>query len=206
MLIEIYRYMQVIWSGRNCQKNQLIKIWRLAGVYFKLDNHIKRFRRKTNINCLKGCGKCCERVYVETAPLEMIPLAAIILKRAKSGLWIRKLMNVSVEGRCMFYRKLKDVPGKGRCLIYPLRPLTCRLFGFAAKKNKNGQKQWVTCSLLKMLAGSNQVEITVEINKGLSIPVAGSYRWLVHDIGSSAESRLLPLPFALYEAMAILSR
>ncbi len=45
------------------------------------------------------------------------------------------------EGPCVFF----DLHGRGHCAVYPLRPLICRLFGFAAVRDKHGQPSYRPC-------------------------------------------------------------
>ncbi|MBP9853573.1 MAG: YkgJ family cysteine cluster protein [Candidatus Omnitrophica bacterium] len=197
--------LKLVWTARGLGWKRLKKIIHIAWHYEKLDGEVRTFRKKSKVSCIKGCGKCCENVYLETSTIELLPLALVLWNRPKRDLWLRKLKKLPSEGRCVFYQKSLAGPGQGRCRIYHLRPLMCRLFGYAAKKNKFGNKQWVLCNPLKGLLGMKYVELSYAINKDLSIPSANDYRMKIQQVASGSEARLQALPDALYDAMSVVS-
>lgn len=205
MFSSIWRNLKLIWTARGLGRERFKKIARLAWIYERLDGEIRKFRKQSKVTCIKGCGKCCEHVYLETSVLELLPLAYVLWNRPKRDLWLRKLKKLPSEGRCVFYEKSAAGPGQGRCRIYHLRPLMCRLFGFAAKTNKFGGKQWVLCNPLKGNLGAEYVRLSGEINKKLAIPSVLEYRMEAQHRATETEARLHAFPDALYEAMSVVS-
>jgi Fe-S-cluster containining protein len=99
-----------------------------------------QFARATGVHCPPGCGDCCRSHKPEDLVLSALPAAAwaienggadAVLERAASG----------PESACVFY----DDGGPGHCAVYPVRPLICRLFGFAGRLNKHGVTQYRPC-------------------------------------------------------------
>lgn len=205
MFSSIIRNLKLAWTARGLGWTRFKKIVHLAWVYEKLDREIRKFQKKSKVTCIKGCGKCCENVYLETSVIELLPLAWVIWNRPKRNLWLKKLKKLPSEGQCVFYQKSPQGGGQGRCRIYPLRPLMCRLFGYAAKTNKFGNKQWVLCNPLKGNLGMEYVRLSYAINKDLSIPSVLEYRLKAQHQATETEARLHALPDALYEAMSVVS-
>jgi Fe-S-cluster containining protein len=53
--------------------------------------------------------------------------------------------------RCVLLMVSHEENGLGQCLEYKFRPLICRVFGVAARKNKYGEPDLSICSVLKQI-------------------------------------------------------
>ncbi|MFH1469126.1 MAG: YkgJ family cysteine cluster protein [Pseudomonadota bacterium] len=98
------------------------------------------FKRATGIDCPSGCGDCCRDHHPEDSVLAALPAARWALERG----WEEQLVIAAREasdGPCVFY----DGERGGHCAVYPLRPLICRLFGYAAGRDKHGQIAYRPC-------------------------------------------------------------
>lgn len=116
-------------------------------IYQSLDQQITNFSRITGIICSEGCGLCCQNPNVEATIPELLPLAREIYLLGQEDEILERLgfrMDQDYTA-CILYRPDQAVQGNGRCLYYQYRPLICRLFGFAARKNKYDQIEFMPC-------------------------------------------------------------
>jgi len=138
-------------------------------VYENLDKQIENFSRISSLRCPDGCGVCCENPNVEATILEMLPLAQEIYLLGKEN-EILEALDARMErtdASCILYQPDPEIYGNGRCLFYVHRPLICRLFGFAARKNKYNIIDFSPCKVIKEkgphLAQRAQIAITNQI-------------------------------------------
>lgn len=197
------RNARLVWAARGLGMELWFKIFRLARIYQELDSRLEKFRGKTGLGCLPGCGKCCVSPYVETSVPELIPVAAELWRRGRVSLWLRRVINRETRSPrgCVFYRPRPFAQGQGRCGIYSLRPLTCRLYGFSAKRDKAGHKKLETCSLIRDSFPGEVAAANEMIGAGLDVPVMTLYRDRVRDSGCGMDPELYPINTALRGAL-----
>jgi Fe-S-cluster containining protein len=164
-MLEIKTNSLLIFSGLN----ELIEI------YEDLDSHIETFKRETGIDCVKGCGKCCEipSWKIETSILELMLPAIHLWETKEAEIFLEKILRIDKDSFCVFYSK--NLYEKGCCYIYPLRPLICRLFGFSGMKDKFDQSIPILCSVIKKQNPDNIERIMKKIQMGLEIPINSYY-------------------------------
>jgi uncharacterized protein len=121
----------------------------MVDIFAQIDRQVTAFQLKTGLRCPTGCGLCCPAADVQTTAVEMLPAAHEILCRGESSVWIDRIRMEGLDGTCVFYRRqsISDVPG--HCEMYPLRPMVCRLFGFAAVRDRLGAPKLSVCKHLK---------------------------------------------------------
>ena len=134
--------------------------------YDKIDLCTGEFRDQTGLNCPVGCGNCCESTEVEAAPVELLPLAVMLWETGAEADALTRLEGAATRA-CVFHRPDELCHGQGRCSIYPWRPLTCRLFGYAAVRLKTGQLEMTICSLVRKLAPGVVLDSARIIESGL---------------------------------------
>lgn len=139
-------------------------------IYHKIDERTESLAIATGLKCPPGCGKCCENPDIETTPLEMLPIALELFEKKQSQEWIEKAEAVNWQGRCIFYQPDEFIAGNGRCSIYDFRPSVCRLFGFAAVKNKQGTAEFAACRYHKQIMPEMVEKVKESIAGG--VPVA----------------------------------
>ncbi|MBN1831754.1 MAG: YkgJ family cysteine cluster protein [Deltaproteobacteria bacterium] len=124
---------------------------RIHGIYREYDRHILSFQMATGIRCPDGCGVCCQSQDVEATVLECLPLANEIFNQGKEEATLSAIDKRMERGdlNCVLYIPHRDLPEYGRCAFYDYRPLVCRLFGFAVRRNKFGQKELCLCKVAK---------------------------------------------------------
>jgi Fe-S-cluster containining protein len=107
---------------------------RRLALYQDADRATTALSSATGLACPTGCGECCARhdPHVTIADVEPIADAAVADGTAEAML-DRAL--AAPAGPCVYF-----APGRlpGGCTIYELRPVLCRLFGFAAVRDKHG--------------------------------------------------------------------
>lgn len=122
----------------------------LAELYGQLEREIGRFQHSGGVRCPAGCSVCCTRVSgsIETSVLEMMPVALAALE-AGVGPMLLNLCEQAGDGQpCVFYREGES----GGCSIYPLRGLTCRVFGFsrtAPVESAQQIRRYYACRILR---------------------------------------------------------
>lgn len=177
------------------------QIQALRKIFREFDKKILCFQKKTGLDCLRGCGWCCENNDVETTVLEMMPLAWELWRRGKAASWMNKAYEAKDPGRCIFYRPKRSVPGKGRCAVHPFRPLICRAFGFSCIPDKNGSLRLVTCALIKDAHQEVYPKVEAVINKGLTAVDLTDYTTRIICLNPALGIERMPINTALTKAV-----
>lgn len=199
-LLAFWRNVSLVMTARYFSWKQWCQIMKLAVIYQQVDQALALLRRKSGLKCVPGCGKCCRHVYAEVSMLEMMPLASVLLRRKRVDLWLKKLSSLPEEGRCIFYQGNPAVNTNGRCRIYPLRPLICRLFGFAARKKKNGA-QILICARMKEFYPIETAQANNLAQQGQNVTYVDRRREQLAQIDESGGRVLGSLPHVLYKAI-----
>jgi Fe-S-cluster containining protein len=109
----------------------------VLGLLCEAEMRAVAFRRTAGVACPAGCDACCREDRPEDSVLACLPAARWALGQG----WEARLAGAVPEEPCLFWE-----PGPaGGCGIYPLRPLICRLFGYAGVRDKHGRPAWRPC-------------------------------------------------------------
>jgi Fe-S-cluster containining protein len=174
---------------------------RVLSLYGEIDGHIDAFRAATRLCCPPGCGDCCTSDNVEATVIEMLPVAQEILRRGEIEKWLERVAIFDGNKVCVFYEPDAPAPGNGRCHFYSRRPRVCRLFGFAAVKNKYGKQIIVPCVRQK---GTVPLAVERALKAGRAgQPVPGFTDFSFQFIGlePALGTRLLPINRAIELAL-----
>lgn len=107
-----------------------------------------KFQNNNSLSCPPDCGKCCFKADIYSTPIEMLPMALDLYARGMAQDMYDKCLEHKAD-HCLFM-KISDLEnGKGRCTEYQFRPLVCRTFGVAARRDKNGETKFSVCTTLK---------------------------------------------------------
>lgn len=165
-----------------------------------LSRQTDEFAQATGLRCKEGCGKCCENPDVETTVVEVMPLALHLWETGGAqeiwdGIESRKDPDDSKRYRqaCVFYTPDPVVAGNGRCSIYEFRPGICRLFGFATKRGKAGQKQLVTCRMMKENFSVDCGKAQEHIDAGQPVASLSDHGFKVRSLDPHWGKELLPI-------------
>lgn len=109
------------------------------------------------------------------------------------------------EWLCAAFRCSEERPAPlGCCDYYACRPLLCRLFGFAARKDKYGRAEFSPCRVLKDTSPSAVRRALIGVASGLDVPVYQEYHMRVATVDPSLGFRRLPMNTAIKEALEFL--
>jgi Fe-S-cluster containining protein len=149
------------------------KVTAVKRVYARLDKEIDTLQQSSGIHCLSGCGECCKKPDIECTPLEFLPLALELFDEGRAEQAWEELQNNS-QSLCYVFRPHITNFG-GMCNAYPNRGLICRLFGFTARTNKEGQRELVTCKFIKQEQAEDYDQLVEDLKAGKKIPVMSEY-------------------------------
>lgn len=100
---------------------------------------MRRFAPSSGFTCPPGCGDCCRDDHPHDSVLAALPAARWAIDR---GLYeALERYGEAQGGPCVFYNPAAD----RHCDVYGLRPLVCRLFGFAGTRDKHGKVRYGPC-------------------------------------------------------------
>jgi Fe-S-cluster containining protein len=120
----------------------------LQKIYDQMWDAFSQYQAASGLNCLVGCGKCCNNPEVEASVLEMFPLALRILDENKLEEWMDKLEEPA-QDHCLMYEPHSPDGSKGQCGVYKERPSLCRMFGVAGFYNKHQEVTLSVCKLIR---------------------------------------------------------
>jgi Fe-S-cluster containining protein len=168
-------------------------------LFNQLDIESAQFRESSGLNCESGCGQCCTSPEIEASPLEFLPWAFHLFLNGEAEKMLTKIEEAN-GATCVIYKSLSLV-NQGRCSNYKYRGLVCRLFGFAANKDKYGKLRMVTCKIIKegQLASFNSTNES--ITKGLKVPIFTEYYMQLYQIDFKLGNLILPINKALKMAL-----
>ena len=164
----------------------------------QLDQDIAGFRAWSGLGCAFGCGRCCLKPDIEAAPLEFLPFALAVHREGVLDQWLDRLEGAT--DICVIFDE--GQAGAGKCTRYPHRGLICRLFGFAARRNKYGRKELVTCTIIK----TDQATAFSEAENAIAdderaVPVFTDYYDRLRDLDDGLGGRYVPVNQAIRIAL-----
>lgn len=174
------------------------KVKLVENLFEQLDLEISQFQDQTKLHCLTGCGNCCTNPTIEVSPLEFLPFAFHLLLIGKAEDTLKELNTKEKHSICHIYtpKNVIDIT-MGSCSNYKYRALICRLFGYAATRDKYGQQRLATCKIIKENQ-ANLYQDTVEaINKGLYIPMFTDYYMKLSQIDFNMGNVIVPINKAM---------
>jgi Fe-S-cluster containining protein len=124
-----------------------VKVTDLLEFYKELELVFSEFQKTNELSCPEGCGSCCLYPEIEASPVEMLPMAAFLIKENKAEEFLSRL-----EGhpqRCVAYQAQSLTGEKGTCGAYQYRPTICRMFGVAGVSSKDHSTKYSICGKLK---------------------------------------------------------
>ncbi|HEX9152708.1 MAG TPA: YkgJ family cysteine cluster protein [Flavobacterium sp.] len=177
------------------------KVRLVEEIFSRLENEITAFKSETTLHCRTGCGKCCSTPDIVASPLEFLPWALHLFLNGKAEEMLAQLNNKS-DSNCHLYRPLTVLDrNNGSCSNYRYRGLICRLFGYAASRDKYGKLRLATCKIIKEEQQKNYNDTEEAIRKGLYVPIFSDYYMQLTQIDNRLAPILLPINEALKMAI-----
>ena len=174
------------------------KVKLIEGLFEQLDSEIFTFQNKTKLQCISGCGQCCNNPTIEASPLEFLPLAFHLFLNGKAETKLKELQSKQNPSICHIYNPLNIVDyAAGQCSKYKYRGLICRLFGYAASRDKYGKQRLVTCKIIKENQQSIYQDTMEAINNGLHVPMFTDYYMQLAQIDFKLGNMIVPINKAL---------
>lgn len=174
------------------------KVNQVEEVFKTLDGEIAAFQSSSRLHCKFGCGKCCFKPDIEATILEFLPFAYYLHQNGAAEEWLKK-MNDSESELCPILNPTQS--GAGLCSEYNYRGLICRLFGYSARTNKYGQKELITCQIIKTEQKENFGLAEKKIEEGGTIPVMSNYYMRLHAIDFELTNQFYPIKTAIQKAI-----
>ena len=138
--------------GKTFKVQHLVKLTEEVLYRYRLfDRRIRIFQLRTGLRCPRRCGVCCQSSQVEASILECLPLAREIFRcrKAEDVAWTIEQKEREGDPRCVLFDPDEEGGAMGRCLYYARRPLVCRLFGYAARRDKTGRLEFRPCRVMR---------------------------------------------------------
>lgn len=168
---------------------------RLA-LYRSADDETAAVSAGAGLACPTGCGMCCIRTPPHVSVADMAPIARAavaagegeaLLERARGG----------VVGPCVLY-----APGQlpGGCTVYAIRPIICRLFAFAAVRDKHGALELAVCREHTAADPAAPARARAYLAAGNPAPVFAEYQAQAED-PEDGPAELIPINDALVVAL-----
>lgn len=167
-------------------------------LFQQLDTSIQEFQQVTTLHCGFGCGKCCFKPDIEATILEFLPFALHLYREGKAVEWHERLLTNS-DSICLILNPTSK--SAGLCSEYKHRGLICRLFGYSARTNKHGEKELVTCSVIKTEQTSAFEEAERKIASGIPVPVMNQFYMQLTAIDSELSREFFPINVAIRKAI-----
>ena len=175
------------------------KVQAVEGVFHDLDEAISGFQKSSTLHCQVGCGKCCFKSDIEATVLEFLPFAHHLYLQGSAYDWFEKLRQ-SDQAICHILSPTQS--GAGLCSEYAHRGLICRLFGYSARTTKYGERELVTCQIIKtgQAEAYEKTQERVKQNEE-SVPVMNQYYMQLHAIDGELARDFYPINKAIQKAI-----
>ena len=170
----------------------------LQKIYDQMWEAFSKYQAASGLNCLVGCGKCCNNPEVEASVLEMFPLALRILDENKLEEWLDKLEEPA-QDHCLMYEPHTPDGSKGQCGVYKERPSLCRMFGVAGFYNKHQEVTLSVCKLIREKYPDLTKIRESEVSDKTPMLITWSYRLAQIDPGLIQDR--MPINLALKKAL-----
>ncbi|MFD2036424.1 YkgJ family cysteine cluster protein [Belliella marina] len=170
-------------------------------VFAEVDAEIKTFLDDSQLSCVSGCGACCANPNVHASVLEFLPLAFDLYEKGKAEKALELLENVGDGANCIIYKSLSADSKSGFCSDYANRGMICRLFGSAARRNKEGKKELITCKIIKEQKSEQYQKTAQAIKDGAAVPSSGDAYSLLYNIDFNLTQEQFPINIAIRKAL-----
>lgn len=175
------------------------KVQAVEDVFHDLDEAISGFQKSSTLHCQFGCGKCCFKSDIEATVLEFLPFAHHLYLQGSAYEWFEKLRQ-SDQAICQILSPTQS--GAGLCSEYAHRGLICRLFGYSARTTKYGERELVTCQIIKTGQAEAYEKTQERVKRNEEpVPVMNQYYMQLHAIDGELARDFYPINKAIQKAI-----
>jgi Fe-S-cluster containining protein len=169
---------------------------RRLAIYAEADRLTDAVIAGTGLGCPTGCGACCVRTppHVSASDVALIARAAVAAGEGEALLERARAIGVGV---CALF-----APGQlpGGCTVYPIRPIICRLFAFAAVRDKHGRPELAICREHSAADPAARGRVEAYLAAGGEVALFTELQADAHDPDDGAAT-LVPINLALADAL-----
>ncbi len=177
----------------------VLKVKAVERLFGHLETEITEFKTQTGLGCLAGCGRCCTKPDIEATPLEFLPFAFDLFLKGKAQEFLQRI-EADPSTVCLNYVPFSlENTGSGSCGEYAHRGLICRLFGFAASRDKYGKPHLATCTIIKQ--SDKYSEASAKVEAGMQVPHYSDFYAKLARIDQRLGSTLYPINEAIKQAI-----
>lgn len=169
---------------------------RRLAIYQAADRATDAVVAATGLGCPTGCGACCVRTPPHVSVSDVAPLARDAIARGEGEALLARAQAIGA-GVCALF-----APGQlpGGCTVYAIRPVICRLFAFAAVRDKHGALELAICREHKAADPEAPARVAAWLAAGGEAPVFAEVQQDAHD-PDDGPAELLPINLALVRAL-----
>jgi Fe-S-cluster containining protein len=178
----------------------------VVAIYREADKEVALFQLATGLRCPPLCDVCCNNSNVEASLVEALPLAEEILRGGEEAQVLEAIEKKSERGSslCLFHKEYSQ-DAKGFCQHYAVRPLLCRMFGYAGRIGKSGSPEFSPCGTIKTVFKDNAAKASEDVSRGLSVPCYNDFFMRIALLSPALGFKMLPINTAFKEAIEYLA-
>lgn len=178
------------------------KAKRVERLFVQLDKEIAAFSTNSGLSCLKGCGFCCTKPNVTATVLEFLPFAMHSFLNGYAEAAHQQLTD-RTDKVCHIFKFSEPGTTQGFCSQYAERGMTCRLFGFSARKAKDEALQLYTCDLIKTQKAEDYQRSVAYVQQRKKVPVVSEFYQKLKNIDDYLASEMHPINVAQAKALEL---
>ena len=171
--------------------------------YADIEKRIRKIMRSADVNCPEKCGSCCFSRNIETTTVELLPLAMHLLRNQRVDEIEEKLRDRKESDPCIFFQRHPGSDRDGLCTVYRFRPLVCRMFGFSARRAKDGLMEAQICRVVRE-RDPDGVRRLEELCREGSVPDMATCFMRIAGLDPMRGFRLMPFDHSLKETIEYL--
>jgi Fe-S-cluster containining protein len=169
---------------------------RRLAIYCEADRLTAAVADGVGLACPTGCGACCVRTPPHVSRADVAPIARAAVT-AGEGEALAARARALGAGPCALFAPAQ-LPGG--CTVYALRPVVCRLFAFAAVRDKHGRPEVAVCREHSALDPAARDRAAAYVAAGGEVPVLADTQAEAHD-PDDGPPELIPINLALADAL-----
>lgn len=169
---------------------------RRLAIYRAADLATAAVSAATGLACPTGCGNCCIRTPPHVSVSDVAPVARMLIETGEAEALLARA-RATGAGPCVLF-----APGQlpGGCTVYAIRPVTCRLFAFAAVRDKHGARELAICREHKAADPEAPARVRAYLDAGGAAPSFVEVQQDAHDPDDGGPE-LVPINVALVRAL-----